>query len=74
MSVSRCLDNALRIARTPRPTWRAQLSKLPEACQHPSVCTGGVGCYRRNFDFLYAVAKAGDVRAERMAAAKAAQS
>lgn len=64
MSISCCLDNALRIARTPRSTWRSQLAALPVECQRPEVCTGGVGCYQRNFDYLTGAAKAADAIAK----------
>lgn len=64
MSVSCCLQQSLRIARTPRSTWRDQLDQLPESCQHPNVCTGGVGCRQRNFDYLSGAAKAADIVAK----------
>lgn len=45
MSVSRCLTPAMNLAaRTPRAQWKAQIDALPEACQHPEVCTCAAGC------------------------------
>lgn len=53
MSVSRCLlPVALNAARTPRAQWKAQIDALPVACQHPDVCSGGVGCRERAADYL----------------------
>lgn len=53
MSISRCLTAAANMAsRTPRADWKAQIETYPEACQHPSVCTGGVGCRARIADYL----------------------
>lgn len=52
MGVNRCLHQALLIARQPRPEWRAQIEQMPEACQTPDVCTGGIGCRQRIADYL----------------------
>lgn len=52
MSVSRCITKALDIAKAPRAQWREQIAQLPELCQHPDVCTGGIGCRERLADYL----------------------
>lgn len=52
MGVNQCLHQALVIARQPREQWRAQIEQIPEACQAPGVCTGGVGCRQRIAEYL----------------------
>ncbi len=50
--MNRCLHQALLIARQPRTEWRVQIDQVPEPCQAPGVCTGGVGCRQRIAEYL----------------------
>lgn len=52
MSVSRCITKAIDIAQAPRAAWRDAIQALPEECQYPCVCTGGVGCRERVAEYL----------------------
>lgn len=52
MSVSRCITRALEIGKHPRQEWKDMIAGLPEACQHASICTGGIGCRERISDYL----------------------
>ena len=51
MSVSRCMDQALRIARQPRSGWKAAIAVVREACPHVD-CSAGPGCRARVADYL----------------------
>lgn len=52
MGVSRCIIRAIDIAKAPRSEWKTAIAALPEACECPSVCTGGRGCRERIADYL----------------------
>lgn len=66
MSVSRCLlPAALRAASTHRAEWKGQIDALPTRCQHPDVCTGGLGCRDRVAEYLRVQFQA-QARRERM--------
>jgi len=67
VSVSTCIIKALDIARVPRQQWKAAIDALPEACQTPSVCTGGIGCRQRLAEYLR-VQYLAQARRERMKA------
>lgn len=54
MSISNCLDHAMRIQRLPREQWRAELDALPERCTHPDDCGEPRNCRQRNREFLRA--------------------
>lgn len=66
MSVSMCITRAIEISRRPRQQWREAIEALPEACPHPDVCTGGIGCRARLADYLRVQFKA-QARREQMA-------
>lgn len=51
MTVSRCLDHAMRIAKLPRPQWADAIKSLPAECQHPADCTAP-GCREYNAAYL----------------------
>ena len=50
--VSRCITQALEIAKAPRDQWAAELAKVPETCPHAGTCTGGMGCRERLSSYL----------------------
>lgn len=52
MGVNRCLTQALLIAQKPRPRWKQEIAQIPEDCQAPGVCTGGIGCRERIAAYL----------------------
>ncbi|TFZ46108.1 hypothetical protein E5C33_07500 [Stenotrophomonas maltophilia] len=52
MGVNRCLTQALLIAKKPRGQWKGGIAQLPEACQAPGICSGGIGCRERLADYL----------------------
>lgn len=54
MGVNRCLTQALLIAQKPRNQWKGEIAQVPEACQAPGVCSGGIGCRARLADYLRA--------------------
>lgn len=65
--VSRCISHALEIAKVPRAEWASALDKVPEHCQHQSVCTGGMGCRKRLADYLRVQFKAQVARERKQA-------
>ena len=68
MSVSRCMDQALRIARQPRVEWKAAIAEVREACPHVD-CSTGPGCRVRVADYLRVQWHVADARDQREAAA-----
>lgn len=52
MGVNRCLTQALLIAQKARPCWKDEIAQIPESCQAPGICTGGIGCRERIAAYL----------------------
>ncbi len=51
MSVSRCMDQALEIARLPKAQWAGAIDRVRVVCPHAD-CTGGMGCQQRIREYL----------------------
>lgn len=51
MSVSHCMHHALRIAKRPRASWKAEIERLPDTCNQacgaPRNCRGRIAEYLR---------------------------